>query len=178
MACPMRGPLSGMVTTSVGSACGHAWPGRGRVVEPAVVPADEEGDRAVAVRLERGLGRQHVGREAVVDELHRGRRGRANGSGWAVRGTLRRPRPSARRRRPRRRPWPAARPGPWRRCARCARPGRPSAPIHGPPKPGRRRRPTAPAGPATRPAPAAWRRSRRRSAVRTPGLVHSDSLSA
>ena len=46
-------------------------PAERRVVEPPVVPTDEQRHGPVGERLERGLGRQHVGREAVVDELDR-----------------------------------------------------------------------------------------------------------
>ena len=67
----MRGPLSGMVTTSVGAVRRATATPSGAIVEPAVVTADEQGHGSVAVGLEGGLGREHVGRQAVVDELDR-----------------------------------------------------------------------------------------------------------
>ena len=66
----MRGPLAGTPSTSSG-ACRPGHPGRqGRVVHPAVEPAGDEGDPAIGEGVERGKRRQHVRRQAVVDERH------------------------------------------------------------------------------------------------------------
>ena len=61
---------------------------------PAVVSAHEERHGTPGEGVEGSQGREHVGGQAVVDELDLVRRGRWSDSGWAARGTRRSPRPS------------------------------------------------------------------------------------
>ncbi len=128
----MRGPLSGIVTTSVGAVRSATDRGQRRVVDAAIVPADEQGDGAVGEGGERGLRRQHVGREAVVDELHPADHAeRAEPAGQSVEAG-RGPRQRLLVRRARDPQTRRARRGRSRRCARCAGPARPSAADHAP----------------------------------------------
>ena len=176
---PMRGPLSGMVTTSVGAVRAPRRSAERRVVEPAVVPADEQRHRVGLEGLERGLRRQHVGREAVVDELDRSdvaERVAAAGQALEPLGRLGQ-RASSSDLRDAEGPQHGAGD---RRVARVVR----SRAGRAPPTRRRRRATSVRVHPLhvgpeeRRPARGAGRRSRRPRPARTPGLVHSDSLSA
>ena len=172
----MRGPLSGMVTTRVGAVRRATATPRGAIVEPAVMTADQQGHGSVAVGLQGGLSRQHVGRQAVVDELDptdvtdgvaaAGQAGETLGGGGHQRLVARLVHAHGHQY--------GAGDGALR--ALCS-PGRPSTSTHGPPKrvsrasthctgaQGRGLLPQAGLEPSAM-------------AVRTPGLVHKDSLSA
>ena len=70
----MAGPLSGSVTRSVEPGARRDRVGERRVVDAAVVAADEQRQPGVADGVERGDRRQRVRRERVVDEADRAER--------------------------------------------------------------------------------------------------------